>query len=214
MNKKPENPENPAQGALFPPGRRIVTKAEYARIRGVSPASVTRALQENRIQAIRINGKEMIDVVAADASWSASTRARIDALPPPPRGPRDTEPDRKDELRELRVSRERLIVERLALDLDQRAGLLVERHEVDFILTDMGTRWRAALESLADRLAPEIFGLADLAAVHRHIEAAAHRVLRDFTDGLARAAEDFDALAAVAPGDAAAELGTLNENER
>ncbi|WP_295450600.1 hypothetical protein [uncultured Thiodictyon sp.] len=192
-----KTPENEAQASLLPPGRKIGTKSEYARHRDCSPSAVTRALAEGRITTIKVNGRDLIDFEAADAAWSVSTRPRIDAHPPPPRGSRqdDATATARDELRDLRIARERLAVEKAAMELDIRAGLLCERSEVDFVLADVGTRLLAAFEGLPDRLAPLLFGLATMGAMHNALETGLRTVLDDFADSLSRAARTLNAAA-------------------
>jgi hypothetical protein len=193
-----KNPDNQDQGTLFPPGRVILTKSAYARHRGCAPSAVSAALKEGRISAILVNGKEMIDQEAADSAWAISTRPRIDAHVPPPRGPRK-ESDTADDLRELRIKRERLNCEKLSMELDQRASLLVDRAEVDFILADVGSRLRQSFQNAADRLAPSLHGLQDLGAIHHAIDSALQGILRDFVESLDRAAHQLDTAAPLAP---------------
>jgi hypothetical protein len=76
------------------------------------------------------------------------------------------------------------------LELDQRAGLLVERTEVDFVLADVGNTFRGLLEGLPDRLAPVIAGhRGDLGTLHKVLEDACREVLEQITEHMARRME-------------------------
>jgi len=54
----------------------LLTKAEYARRRGVSAAAVSNAIAEGRITVTLDGDRQMIDPVAADAQWAANSRRR------------------------------------------------------------------------------------------------------------------------------------------
>lgn len=53
----------------------LVTKAAYARHRGVSKAAVTQAIKGNRLvrALVTVDGKALLDVAIADAEWAANT---------------------------------------------------------------------------------------------------------------------------------------------
>ena len=51
----------------------LVTQAEYARLRGTSKMSVTRAVQGKRIALIQTDAGPRIDVEAADRAWARNT---------------------------------------------------------------------------------------------------------------------------------------------
>lgn len=64
--------------------RELITKADYARRKGVTPAAVGKALKKGRISLARDGygelmkddrGRDLIDPAEADAAWEANTRA-------------------------------------------------------------------------------------------------------------------------------------------
>jgi len=57
----------------------LVTQAEYAKLRGVSPVAVHKAVKAGRITLI--DGK--IDPVVANVQWEANTRKRVDTAAAP-----------------------------------------------------------------------------------------------------------------------------------
>lgn len=79
------------------------------------------------------------------------------------------------------------------LELDQRAGLLVERAEVDFVLADFGTTLRALLEGLPDRLSPVVAGhRGDMGSLHRLIEEHAREIAEQIADHMSRRMAGLD----------------------
>lgn len=79
------------------------------------------------------------------------------------------------------------------LELDQRAGALVERAEVDFVMADVGSTFRGYLEGLPDRLAPVIAGhRGDLASLHKLIEDESREILNQISGHIARRMTDLE----------------------
>lgn len=187
--------ENNEQGELIPPGRRIGTKAEYARHRGCRPSAVHKAIAARRISTITVNGKELIDFQQADSQWSISTRPRVDSPgPPPPRGPL-LDPDQganMDALARARLVREEAAGQLLALKLDVAAGLLLERASVERVIADAGATLRSALEELPARVASELVDQ-PLPEISRLLADASARILGTFCEQLARFADGTDA---------------------
>lgn len=84
--------------------------------------------------------------------------------------------------------------EKAALEVDQMAGALVERAEVDFVLEDLGQVLRALLESRADRLAgPLASHRGDVNAIHAALEEDAHELLVELSAHMARRVEQIHA---------------------
>lgn len=83
------------------------------------------------------------------------------------------------------------------LELDQRAGLLVERAEVDFVLSDFGSTVRGYLEAMPKRLAPLVSGhQGDAASLEKLFEDFARETLDQITAHLARCAHNLEEPAA------------------
>jgi hypothetical protein len=174
-----------------------MSQADYARHAGVHPATVCRWIQRGRITCDargRIN-PEQADMERAlsesDAPHHQARKAQIDeakaaAGNAPP-------PDAAEILQRLKFAtmREREAkAEAAALALDQQAGLLLERAEVELMLADFGATLRTLAEGMADRLAPVVAGRSgDVGAIHADIDAAARDLLQEISAHMARAVE-------------------------
>lgn len=68
------------------------------------------------------------------------------------------------------------------LEIDQRAGLLVERSEVEFVLSEYAEQIKSQLGRLADRLTSEILSVGmDRAAIHRIIDESSQEILHEIS---------------------------------
>jgi hypothetical protein len=153
-------------------------KSEYASHRGVGPSAITRALKEGRLVTKLVNGKELIDVVASDAVWQATTRARIDS--PGPASPLVASAEGHDEMRAARLRREQADASLRELALERERGALIARRDVKADLTNAVAVILSAWDSLPDRLSPLLVGLEDQAQIRAvlrdEIEQLQHRV--------------------------------------
>jgi phage terminase Nu1 subunit (DNA packaging protein) len=88
----------------------------------------------------------------------------------------------------LAAAREREAkAELAAMDVDKAAGLLVERAEVDFVLSDFGNTLRAMLESLPDRLSGDLAALqGDSSAIHKALADAMREILGSLAEQMKR----------------------------
>lgn len=185
MNEEVNKPQKSAQGDLLPPPPRVLmSKAQYARHRGCAPSAITRAIKEGRVVVVKINNRERIDQRASDAAWAAVTRQRIDAP-----GPEEleSEPTRGDALWEVRLQKERLEVERRAMDIDRLCGLLVERDVVEYLLADLGAAFKSRLENLPDIVAPTLAASAgDMEGMRRAMQDHVSTLLNELADHFTR----------------------------
>jgi hypothetical protein len=175
---------NPSHPSLFPPPERpLMRKSEYASHRGVGPSAITRALKEGRLVTKTVNGKELIDVVASDAVWQATTRARIDS--PGPAEPSVASAEGHDAMRAARLRREQADASLRELALERERGTLIARRDVKADLTDAVAVILSAWDSLPDRLSPLLVGLEDQAQIRAvlrdEIEQLQHRVAEALT---------------------------------
>lgn len=190
-DKAQEN--EPNQGSLLPPPRKFGSKSEYARHRGCAPSAVTRAISEGRITTTRINGRELIDFEQADAQWAVSTRPRRDAHITPPRGPSVDDQTRatRDELREVRLRRERADADRAELRAMIESREVVYRADAELTLQEFAILIREDAINIPSRTAPMLVGrpaseIADVLA-----EAIAD-MLNRVADAMSRAASKLD----------------------
>jgi len=76
------------------------------------------------------------------------------------------------------------------LELDQKAGTLVERAEMDFVLAEFGSAVRGLIESMPDRLSPSIARhRGDVNAVHAELESYVADLLTEISDQMKRKQE-------------------------
>ena len=190
--KTGENRENTENLDLLEPNKRpLMSKSEYAAHRGVSPSAVTRAIREERVMLVKVNGREFIDQRASDAIWDGITRPRIDApgpnAPPPP--PDDDAPSIGDELKQARLRRENAAAHMLEIDLDARCGLLVERAVIEYLIRDLAEAVRQKLEASPAILAPAITASSDEADIRRAISDHMSETLNQLAEHFVRQAD-------------------------
>lgn len=147
--------------------RTLVSKSEYARMKGVSPPAVTYWARDGRI--VVVDGK--VDVEASDALLAKTGH--------PSHGGKRTD---SAEVIELPAggSRERLLQSQSRradtraqldeLDLLERKGLLVERARYDEALADGLAPVMSQFETLSARLGPKLVGLTDLRRIQDLID--------------------------------------------
>ena len=129
-----------------------VTQAAYARLRGVSPAAINKAIKSGRI---RLNAAGLIDAEAADATY---TPEKINA---------------GAALTRAKVATEELRAKRAALDYEERVGSLLDRQEVIESMETIGELIVHDMETLQNSAA------AITAAAHKGGERAVKKALKD-----------------------------------
>lgn len=125
--------------------RKLIAKADFARLRGVSPAAVTRAIKSGRITAAVVTrgGRELLDQALAVDLWERNTLQREAAA----------------DLPDLNESRRRLLhhrAELAELEAGKARGDLVPVAEVRSEAFQLGRSLRDALMVIPDRLAPTL----------------------------------------------------------
>jgi len=88
--------------------------------------------------------------------------------------------DREEVARIRRIERQKL------------EGSLVEREAVDFVLKDFGATLRGLLENLADRLAPQLYPLANLEETHGMLTEAFEDLQRELHEAAKHKAEALE----------------------
>ena len=147
----------------------LITKAEYARQRGVTPAAVCNAIRRGTITAIN----DKIDPEVANIQWAANRKRALNVRDTPARdatGVADrvapaTGPDAPslDASRRRREFHEANLAE---MRERQKAGELVELAQVHLAYTTLAAQLRAALERIPDKLAPRLAAESDEHTVH------------------------------------------------
>jgi phage terminase Nu1 subunit (DNA packaging protein) len=114
----------------------LITKAEAARIIGVTNQAVARAIADGRIDVVEEGGKEWLERDGLEDRWQANSRKRIPNIRRHPdlRKPRPqrmtTEPSQLPDYNESRARTEWLKAELMELERAEKEGELVKAAEV------------------------------------------------------------------------------------
>jgi hypothetical protein len=175
----------------------LVTKSEYARSRGCSPAAVTGAIKTGRIKAAVVtkDGREFLDFDKANELWERNTQQQ----PPPtraakstPKTPTDRElqafiqglpEDQIPDLNDSRARREHYLAEKARLEALRGRDELVPSDQVKAEAFACARAVRDALLGLADRLAPMLAATTDARECHRLLTEEHRVALRGLSDG-------------------------------
>jgi hypothetical protein len=154
----------PSVAPATPPRRRrekLVTRADYAQMRGCSRAAVTRAVQRGQITLVR----GLVDVHQADEQWPRTERRRP-SRPRQPKPPAQTSApngngaapttDRSYWDRRAETEKHRALL--TELELKERLGDLVDRKTVEQSQTEAYRVVRERLETISDRVSAALVG--------------------------------------------------------
>jgi hypothetical protein len=175
----------------------LVTKSDYARSRGCTPAAVTAAIKSGRIKAAVVtkDGREFLDFDKANELWERNTQQQ----PPPtrattaaPNPPTDRElqafiqglpEDQIPDLNDSRARREHYLAEKARLEALRGRDELVPSDQVKAEAFACARAVRDALLGLADRLAPMLAATTDARECHRLLTEEHRVALRGLSDG-------------------------------
>jgi hypothetical protein len=179
--------------------KELISQREYARRRGVSHASVQRAIKAGRISTV--NGK--IDPAVADQEWQQNTdqskpRNRITGNPKQAKTPGEpSEPmglGSADEITggpstatgyaKARAARELYQAQLAKLELDRRRGALVSADEVRLSAFNMARKARDQLIALPERLSTILAATEDAIEVQRILEEEIERICQEIGEGI------------------------------
>lgn len=165
----------------------LASPKEYAALRGVSVAAISKAAKDGRlknsIQRGKNNRLEKIDVIIANQEWEANTdhskvrfhnRQPIEAIPPIPSAP---EPENLElplepvvpSSRDARYNHDLYKSKIAKLDYDERIGRLVSADTVKDEAFKVARTLRDALMNIPDRIATEVAGMIDAHAIHKRL---------------------------------------------
>ncbi len=173
----------------------LISQAEFARLRGVSPAAVCYAVKEGRINLI--DGK--IDPDVADIQWKKNTRNPKAAFAQPKpmidfaaiAAAKATQPDPTQplpdsaitqtvyDLQLSRAKREHHEANIAEMRERHKAGELVELAQVHLAYTTLAAQLRAALERIPDKIAPRLAAESDEHAIHTLLLAELDQAMLD-----------------------------------
>lgn len=185
---------------------RLMSQAEYARHRGVHRSSVSRWVKDGRIQLVdgRIDPEQAESRLEATESPEphhearrvqlAQERAEKPAQGETGAASADESKDRIQARYKMAMMKEREAkAELAAMERDRQADLLVMREDVEYLLRDIGSTFRASAESLPDRLTPMVSAARDTAGVHSAVEEAVRDLLNEIADHMQRTAQEVKA---------------------
>lgn len=165
----------------------LVSKSEYARMRGCAPSAVTKAITEGRITTITVDGRELIDPAVADVQWARNTRPRADSRPgtdvleqniPVPVGVAE---DRVS-YDEARRRREQAEAELAELKLAELRGDLVRQADVRASLSRRVASLREAFLQLPARVVPVLAADPEPGRMDQVLRAEIVTALRQITE--------------------------------
>lgn len=161
--------------------RTLVSKSEYARHRGVTPAAVTYWARDGRI--VLLDGK--VDRDASDAALDKTLspihggkRTTAERAPEP-----ETVGSRADLIRQKSRQSE-LSADLLALELRKKKGEVIDRAGHDRALLEALGPILARLDSIGSRAAPKALGQNDLRVVQDAIDDEVTVVRQEIADTL------------------------------
>ena len=176
----------------------LVTRAEFARLKGWNRSSVTRAVTHGRI----VMDGDLVDVEASEARLAGTSGGRDDvaarhaaaraaagvkvgagetaqeAVAPPSRG---TE-SRSD----AQARKESAAADLLEIELDKARGNVINRDDVDAAMRHLGAAVRSAMDVFPDQTAPLVAPVTNLDEVHSLLAEACRSVLDSIDHALAR----------------------------
>jgi phage terminase Nu1 subunit (DNA packaging protein) len=184
----------------------LISKSAFAKLMGVSPAAVTKAVTEGRITVVRDTKpphKDMIDPAVAQIQWSNNTRARSPSINAAPvsdgvaasSGTKKTAGNDESGYWKNRASREEAEAAMAQLKLAEMQGSLIR---LDAVRAVLGTTFAAARESIMQipsRVAPMLAAESDAAQVQIQLSAALHAAL----EGLANASGNLSTVPETVP---------------
>lgn len=154
---------------------------EYARRRGCSPAAVSRAVKEGRLDlsVIGEGRRRRIDPAIADKEWARNTdHAKR------PRSGGEESSDLDLSYAEARARREFWQAEKTRLEAEALGGSLVSAEKVKRDAFDLYRRHRNNLLSLPERLAADLAAEDDVHAVNVMLKEAITEALQEISSGI------------------------------
>ncbi|MHB1098522.1 MAG: hypothetical protein ACYCZR_03090 [Burkholderiales bacterium] len=162
----------------------LVTQAEYARHRGVSPMAVSKAVKAKRI--LLIDGK--IDPEVADIQWEKNTHPEQAARANAGKGPQ-LAANESSEYWLIKIRREKAEALKIELQLAEMCGKLVERAKVEAASYQVGRLLRDMVLAVPGKLAAELAAISDPMQIEIRMRDELRKVLSEISR-LTRTPED------------------------
>lgn len=172
---------------------KLVTMAEYARMREVSQAAVSKAVKEGRI--VLIEGK--IDPAVADVQWARNTRARAgsggpatDVIPSDAQSGAPTRPaeNSDNDYWTNRARREAAEADLAEMKREEQAERLISVDAVRSALATVLASTRDSLLQIPARVSPVLAAESDPAKVYDLVELELNQALAQLSSAQSRLA--------------------------
>ena len=154
----------------------LVTQAEYARHRGVSPMAVSKAVKSKRITLI----DGLIDIEVADIQWERKTNPDQAARANSARGSID-QTGETSEYWQIRIRREKAEALKIELQLAEMSGKLVDREKVEAAAYQVGRLLRDMVLAVPGKLAGELAVMSDPLLVEARMREELRKILSEIS---------------------------------
>jgi hypothetical protein len=139
-----------------------MSAGQYAKHRGISVKNVTKAIEEGRITAQKVGNRFVIDQVKADKEWARNTsQPRTN-----PGGRVEQEPSGPS-YAQSRAIKEAYLARLKKLEYERELGALVDADQVRRDGYAAGKLVQSKMLAIPDRLAGQLAGMTDVAAIKR-----------------------------------------------
>jgi hypothetical protein len=142
-----------------------MSAGQYAKHRGISVKNVTKAIEEGRITAEKVGNRFVIDQVKADKEWARNTsQPRTN-----PGGCVEQEPIYQSgpSYAQSRAIKEAYLARLKKLEYERELGALVDADQVRRDGYAAGKLVQSKMLAIPDRLAGQLAGMTDVAAIKR-----------------------------------------------
>lgn len=161
----------------------LVSKSAFAKMQGVSPAAVTKAIDEGRITVVLDGDKERIDPAVAQIQWSQNTR---------PRAPSGNAVNAATQLDapaiagkvgkesiywDSRASREQAEAAMAQLELAEMQKTLIQVDAVKSAISTAFAATREAMLQIPSRIAASLAAEGDAQKIQQQLSEAIHAAL-------------------------------------
>jgi len=157
----------------------ILSLRAYSRHRAVALSAVQRAIESGRISTLpdgRVNSE------VADREWEENTRLGAPSILKPAQNTKNRTRDGAPQYAESRAERERYVALLVKLQYEERAGELVNKHEVQTEIFKAFREFRDNMQNIPARVAAVVAAESDPAKVHEILAAEIRSALQEFSD--------------------------------
>lgn len=163
----------------------LLTQAQYAKLRGVSPPSVLYAIKSGRLVnslSKDERGRLRINPTLADVEWAANTQGGRGPAPQPYASGADLPIDAAD-YNASRAKKESYLAELARLEYEEKDGTLVNAEKVRKEAFGIARQVRDGMLNIPDRIASELAALTDQFEIHNRLTEEIRKTLEGALKG-------------------------------